>query len=782
MPRGLYGATDLTISQFRGVVEDTDPTELDADRAAACLNVDFRGEVLRKRLGKVPYAATNTGNFPILGLHAYYPKDGSDRILLQAGVNGTFADQGAGFVHDLGMSIAGTDGVDFTPFQDRVYIGNYIGGLYRWDGDPSQPAEPVESPIPPVLNTPTTTVVVGQDCADATDWTASDPDLTANDLTMGGTPVLHIIATTSVSEGEYLEAQWSAGATLDLSQVDKIGLSLYGISGPGTMIQIGIMDNAGVIQWIDPTISAEVGWSWEKHEVDISSIDPADRDASTGLAIAWVSGPSAGITYPYGILIGPIYLVAGFEADTYRYYMTHYNEDRLYESAPSNAGVVTLAPQHRVYSIDLLVSYGGADVSHVRIYRHRDDAPYAKPLLVAEIPNDSVLATYEDQRSDADLLLEGAETLTTQYQIDPPHAKTYAIVGNRMLAGACIIDGEYRPWSLYLSYYGRPHAFASAQDAADPLAGGFIDLGEKDAIVRIIDIDGNAVIFCERSIWTLEGTGWDDFILRKRASVGLDARWGVGTYGRLLLFLASDGIRALALSFGADQQFSTWTVSEPVATRLRAIPKAYRHRTAFGIDERERLHVSYTAPGSTVNNAAVVLDLQQPGALTNKQDPTRPGWTRYEDWGFSVFHTLKRGGGDDGELLGGDVAVGRVWRLHRSAAGADLETDNGDLIAWSYTGPCVDMARGKTADLVYLGAELDPAPGEEVTLSVVLDRGASTEEKTASLGAQTAGIVTLQPRLPVRRARYVQWGISGEQDVAMRVRSGGVGFYAPKVR
>jgi hypothetical protein len=351
-----------------------------------------------------------------------------------------------------------------------------------------------------------------------------------------------------------------------------------------------------------------------------------------------------------------------------------------------------------------------------------------------------------------------------------------------MLAGACIIDGEYRPWSLYLSYYGKPHAFASAQDAADPLAGGFIDLGEKDAIVRIIDIDGNAVIFCERSIWTLEGTGWNDFVLRKRASVGLDARWSVAVYGRLLLFLASDGVRALALTFGASENFSTWVVSEPIASRLRAIPAGSRHLAAFGLDERERLQVSYPGTAQNKNSEAVVLDLQQPGALTNKTDPVRPGWTRYEDWGFSVFHTLKRGGGDDGELLGGDVSVGRVWRLHRSAAGADLEADNGDPIAWSYTGPCADFGRGKEASLVALAAEVDPAPGEEVTLFCVLERGERTIERAVSLGTKTTGIVKLHPRLLVCSARYVQWGISGEQDAAMKVRSGGVGFYAPKVR
>lgn len=782
MPTGLFGATEINLTKFSGLVEDTDPAELPEDRASACLNVDFAGECILKRKGKTPYAATNTGAFPILGLYAYYPKDGSERILLQSGVSGTYADQGAGFIHDLGMSVAGTDGVDIVPFQDRVYLGNFAGGLYRWLGVLADPAELVQSPIPPVLNTPTVTNLVGQDVADATDWTPSDPDLDANDFAVQGGTVLQILANTTASEGEYLEGVWSTGATLDVSLVNKLGFSLFGFAA-GTMLQFGVKDNAGIIQWLDPTVTVEIGNAWELHEVDISSIDPADRDASTGLAIAWVSGPDDGGVYPYSVLVGPIYLVAGFDADTYRYYMTHWDEDRLYESAPSEVGIVTLAVGHRAYSIDLLVAYGGADVSHVRIYRHRDTAAYVKPLLVVEIPNDSVLVTYEDQRSDADLLLDPtAIPLTTQYQIDPPLAKTYAIVSNRMLAGAVIVDAEYRPWSLYLSAYGKPHSFASAQDAADPLAGGFVDLGEKDAIVRIVEVDGAAIIFTERAVWSLSGTGWDNFELKKRASVGLDAREAIAIYGRRLFFLASDGVRALDLSFGADQVFNTWVVSEPIAERLRAIPKAYRKNASMGVDERGRLHLSYTSPGSTVNDAAVVLDLTEDGATDRGEKPTRPGWTAYDNWGFRTFHSLKKGGGDDGELLGGDVAVGRVWWLHRGADGSDLETDNAVAIEWSFLGPAVDVGRGKTVDLVYLGCECDPAPGESLTLSAVLDRGASTQELTASLGAQTTGIVPLQPRLPVSRARYVQWGASGESDVAIRVRSGGVGIYAPKTR
>lgn len=780
MARGLYGATDAEYRDFGGLVEDVDATELGGDRASAALNVDFDGETIRKRLGKAKY---NPAVFdpsldgPVVGLHAYYPKDGSARLLLAANRTGMYVDAGDSFATKIG-DIGTTEPLDILGFRDRVYYGAPHTALQVWFG--SGMAEAVEAPIAPTLSDPTTTERVIEDFADATDWTSTAPgELDASNLTTGGTPVMVMTASSGAAVGAWIEALWSVGATVDLSQHNEIKFTW--ISGyQNAQFQFGVKKNDGTIVWLD-LFAVEKAGAWTEQAINLGPIDPADRTASTGLAIAFVQ-PLSGAGYPQSIVFQSAFLTAGFEADTYRYYATWYNEDRLYESAPSPVASIRLAPGHKTASIEVLVPYDlDPTISHVRLYRRRDDAPYAKPRLVVELPNDSVLPVYSDTRTDAELLLENAAEWTTQYQINPPIADTYALVGNRLYAGAVSIDSEYKPWAFYLSRWGFPHAFSTSQNPTDPLDAGWVELPERDNILRILDVDGNAVIFCERTIWTFTGTGWDDFKLEKRADVGLSARWAVAVYGRVILFLAADGLRALDLAFGNTPRFSSWVVSEPVANRLRAIPAAYRKNACLGIDERERLHLSYTSPGSTVNDAALILDLRVPGALTNKQDPTRPGWTAYSGWGFTCFETLKRGGGDNGELLGGDTAGGTVWRLHRSAAGADLEADDGTAIPWSWTGPALDVGRGQASTVVYVAGEFDPAAGKTVTLGAVLDRGRETQAVTLSLGSAVTGVVGLLKRI-AGRARYVQLQVSGSHSVLMRLRSGAVGFWPPKVK
>lgn len=341
---------------------------------------------------------------------------------------------------------------------------------------------------------------------------------------------------------------------------------------------------------------------------------------------------------------------------------------------------------------------------------HADNAPVTTSYFV-------------DFRSDGEIRLADPEELTEGRML-PPLATTYAIINNRMLAGGATISGTKYPWRLYLSRLNFPEQFSSIiEPDFSPTVGGYVDLPGREHILRIVEFDGSALIFCDRAIYELTGSGWsndaDGFALRKRCSVGLDARWAVVVWERLVFFLAEDGVRVLNPGGGAHEgSFDTWVVSEPVDSRLRAIPSTYRNLSAMGIDERGRLHVSIVRSGQTVPDAALVFDPYLPDAqLQQGYQPARRGWLYYTNWGFSCFVKLKRGGGDAGQLLGGDASTCKLHYLQRSSADAELTTDDGSAISWSWQSRAEDPGTGGTHAWVYVALEADGNAGGNTTLN-----------------------------------------------------------------
>jgi hypothetical protein len=387
---------------------------------------------------------------------------------------------------------------------------------------------------------------------------------------------------------------------------------------------------------------------------------------------------------------------------------------------------------------------------------------------------------FTDLRSDGALALEDAEELADG-RVTPPLAATYAIANGRLYAGNVTISGTNYPWRVYVSRAFFPDEFRQVQTPdGDPASAGWFDLPSKDYVRRLVEADGTLLIFTDRSIWALEGTGWDDFAVYQRANVGLDAREAVAVSDKLVYFLSSDGVRVLQPGGGNfEGNFPCWVISEPVESKLRAIPYASRLNAAMGIDERGRLHLSLTRAGQSANDASLTFDPQAGGMGNQGYVPNRRGWTYYTSFGWSCYTRLKRGGGDAGQLVAGAAsATATLYYLQRSSLDVDLVTDSGSAIAWLWQGKAYDAGPGSVWEWSFVSAEWDAAANQAATATPVLDGTASATTYTLTLSSASSGFVTTESRVaPGIRGRYAQLKLSGSQSVALRARGVRVGLY-----
>jgi hypothetical protein len=399
-------------------------------------------------------------------------------------------------------------------------------------------------------------------------------------------------------------------------------------------------------------------------------------------------------------------------------------------------------------------------------------------------------AFHFDAKSDGALTLEAAEELVTG-KIAPPIAKTYALANGRMVAGNVYLGGTWYPDRLYLSRLGFVEEFSTTQEpqkgAGEP---GWVRIPTHDQIVRIVEHDGELLIFCDRSVWVLEGSGWDDFTLRRRAAFGLDGREAVTVSGRLIWLLARDGVRVLAPNSGNVGLFESWIVSEPVGDLLRTMTAAERAAAAFGVDERGRILLSLEA------DSVLVFDPEL-GDLSPQSNPKRRGWTLYgtsavsgaPSWGASCYHALKRGGGDAGQLLAGDLAQGVVWYLHRDGSDAEILTDyatNGagtltaKAITWEWQGRTEDGGVGAKLEWCHVSVEADAATGETVDATPVLDGTDYGSSYSLSLTSAKAFAAPLRRCAADVRGRFAALLLSSPaagHTGAIRIRSARAAFY-----
>lgn len=806
----LYGAVPLAFEKFGGgLVLDVDPTEIALDQAAAAVNVDFTGDTLRKRLGRVSYNAVVAGTNGVLGLHRYYARDqASKRFLaalkLSAGGSGIYEDATpATFVSAVVLS--GQGPVDFVGWKERVYAGNGTDPLQGRTGAGVWAAVTLlGTPATPVLGLARSLVEDFEDNGThaedpAQGWVTEGAALTpANDTTVAreGATDLRLNMTGATALNGYVHKTWAGGtdvqtaltgnvtnvatvwpvgsvaglangdyvqceaemvlitgiaalnltvtraqggtaaaghgtadkvtkSTLDLSAFRYVSVWYYADS-VGLGFTIAAKQNDGAIEWgAFPSWAAGAKETWHRIRVPLYNVAAADRNRSPGLAIRFTGrGATA---YPVKLYLDEGRPEGPLAPDTYSYYATFAKLETLHgelvavrEGNPSPVATVEVPDSDATLGVSVTVM-GHADTTnytHIRIYRQHIYASFARPVLVEEIANlGATLHTIIDSQGDDELALSDAPGLVSA-KISPPIARTYTACNARLVAAHAYIDttgdgtaDTWYPWRLYLSRLGYPEEFGSDSEPTDPNAPGWLDIANRDHIQRVMEFDGSLLVFCDRAIYTLEGSGWDDFAFRKRADVGLDARAAVAVLlGRFIVFLATDGVRVLAPNKSQNGLFESWVVSDPVDSLLRAIPVDERPEVAFGVDEVSRLHVSFAAAGGAVNSLGLVFDVRTRGALTPDADPLRRGWTSYTGWGFSCAESLKRGGGDAAQLVVGDVALGRLHYLRRSTADVALETDGAGAVGaeWSAVAVSVTVADGSifvVGQVLLVGAE-----------------------------------------------------------------------------
>lgn len=798
---GLYGASEIQINQYGGgLVLDVDPGELRENQASDAQNVDLYDETISMRRGRKLYNSVAPAASKVLGAHAYYPPDGSQRKVLLAAGTAIYEDNGAGTFTAAVSALTGGAPLDFVGYKDVLYAGNGVDAVRKRDrsggwSTVTNLAAPGAAPSLSIQQQ----VIEGFETGTYTLSGTALANSFDNTIYRQGLGDLKLQATGAGASGSYVYKAWAAGATVDLSQADSVIL-WYWAEKIGLTFQVAVADNTalpGALNFANfPTFTTLQKETWVPIRVPLSAIPPNSRTASTGFGIKWVGKPSSGAPYPVAIYFDSA-MPAGFlQPDNYSYYYTYAQYtggtltggqykggSLLRESNPSAAAVQQVKDQPPITGVNVAVTASGdASCTHINIYRYRDGGTFRAARLVATVTNTT--QTYLDTTDDGQLALNNTAELVSG-KLDPPLASTYAIVNNRMLAANVTLSGTVYPYRVYVSQLDFPENFGSqrqtAQTTFDPTVPGWFDLPERDPIVRIVEFDGMAILFCARSIWTLQGSGWDDFVVRKRADVGLDARWAVVVWERWIFFLANDGLRVLAPNRSFTQLFETWRVSEPVDSRFRAIPYGNRKDCALGVDELGRVHCALVRAGQTVSDAALVFDPRRPGALEPVYNPWRPGWTYYTNWGASLFLPLKRGGGDAGQLLAGDPTANAALRyLQRDGTDTDLYTDDGAAIAWAWQSRITDAGPGAKLAFSYLDSQWDAQPNATVTVTPVQDGSQGADTKTLTLPATASGYVvpTHLPRFaPGTRGQRIGVRLSGSHGVPMRARTLSLGVF-----
>lgn len=356
---------------------------------------------------------------------------------------------------------------------------------------------------------------------------------------------------------------------------------------------------------------------------------------------------------------------------------------------------------------------------------------------------------FTDSKDDGSIAVENTDVLATDNRINPPLAETWAIVNGRVLAGNPTISSTNYPQRVYLTEFDFPERFASAQIPDYPNSAGWFELAGGDRIVRIIEYDGMAVIFTDRSVWSLDGTGWDDYTLRQRCYVGLDARSAVVKHGRLIYFLSQDGIRVVAPNHVNDGVWETWVISEPVESKLLAIPADKRNLCAMGLDEKDRVVTSIVRAAQTLPDRELVFDPKEDGALNPGLNRQRPGWT-FHTRGHSVYYRLKRASPDYGQLLGGDNSAAFVYYLNKSSTdtalyadttGSHASSSSDANISWNLTGNALDAGACGKAQFVYVDVLADASIGSTTTLNGAINDSTTSVVVTSAASFYIGGYV-----------------------------------------
>ena len=738
----LRGAIPYYYREFRGVCTAVDATELPPYLSPDAKNVDLETETIKRRRGSVAYNSAPTAN-AVRGLGAYYPRTGARSILMAAGgnvyadrnQNGSFGDANETLVSGLASTVPW----DFWQYREKMYFGNETDGVYFWDG--ASAAGAIVAPITAPASAPGLDII--RDLTQSFDsgtWTIGTGGTslsTAYDAAdkREGTNALQLTAADAGAAAEFMFNIF--GATVDLSKSQYVNVWVKSTQA-GAEVQIafyadGTTPAAGTPPAWDKfkTVTIPAANTWYQVHVELENIAPKDREASPGMAIRWLS--SGGRTYPITVSFDDARSQGSMTPDRYSYYYTYRNVDSggnvIRESAPSPVAEIDLPADSPFQGVAIVTAASGAsEVNEIGIYRKRKDGFWGRPKLVMRVANAST--AYEDFRDDGEVDIDTKTTNLIEFRNAPPRAKTYCMVGPRLFCGNIRGSTNY-PNRVYISALGQPENFSPSEHVLvdDPNAAGWVDLPNGVEIVRILNFEGMAVLFCNGGIYTIEGDGWrpnpNPFRVRFRGSYGIISRNAVCLAGRLFYFASDDGIRVLAANRGFVGEFPCWMISDSVRS-LYVGGFSESTNIVIGEDELGRIHVcdnDTVGVGDFVS--ALVFDPRQPGALNRPDNAKRPGWTRYGVWKFNCFLKLRADGTDKGQLLGGSTSTGIISYLQINASGDDI----------AYTGTFYWTSRAEKAPneriiARYLRLRRRSQISDQLRLSFIYDRETATSTQT----------------------------------------------------
>lgn len=739
------GALEFVYRRFGGgLCTALDPTELNDDQAADARNVDMDAEFLRKRLGYANYGATGLSGSACYDLGIYYGAGGATPLPMVHGGASVFADANAdGDFGDANETIRSltstTEPLSLgCQFRDTAYFGNLTNALHRWKGS-GVSAAVTNIAAPGSAPTLSPLVVRVEDFETAAGWTAhTGGTLAAADeatIKLQGTNCLKITADASGDRGDSFYKAFSLGATVDLSEAEELVFWVQ-CDQPGIQFVVAIYEDGTT-----PAAGTQPNWSefppftidesnkWFRVRLPLGAVEPTARDASPGLGIRFLSDGGRGFSPAINLYFDDMQIQSGMEPDEYRYYTVYVEKDSngnvLRRSAPSAAGTILLQPDSPFKGVNIGVtsfSAAAGTTGYIRVYRYRKNGPFRRAVMVKEVANST--ATVTDTRDDRAVAEDPTAEAMAYYVSDPPLCATWAVVNNRLIGGYAKISSTEYPWRVYLSAFNYPEEFSTFErpPADTPTAAGWFDLPEKDRIRRIIDFDGRALILCDRSIWSLEGTGWDNFAVYKRAAVGVLSYHAVVATDRLIYFWAEDGVRVLAPTGGEEGLWDCWRISEPIMSLLPAFSASWYG--CLGLDERGRVHVGY------YGDEALVFDPRVAGALAPGENLRRPGWTRYTSWYWRCFARFR----GTGRMLGGDSRSCAVHRIHIDSSGNPIYADAGTVFTFRWEGKSYDAGPGMKAEWVYIGHEADVLGSAiNAVYTPILDRIASANTTTLPL-------------------------------------------------
>lgn len=194
-------------------------------------------------------------------------------------------------------------------------------------------------------------------------------------------------------------------------------------------------------------------------------------------------------------------------------------------------------------------------------------------------------------------------------------------------------------------------------DAA--LGAGQINLG--DDIVNLHSYQGQLIIFCQNSIYRLEGNNTFDFVLNTVSqNIGLVSRDTVFEIGGELLFLAPDGIRPLSVTDTVGA-FQVGTVTKQVQSVIDALVKEYAAKDMSVVVLREKTQFRFLFGADNVVRASTKGIL---GQLVDSGQGTAWEWAELKGIKASCAHSAYAGTREIAVFGGFD---GYVYQLERGS-------------------------------------------------------------------------------------------------------------------